>query len=278
MIRKLIAEGANSFLFKEYSVMSTFILLFGLVVFGVVDMWGQEKIQFRCYATISFVVGSYTSILCGFIGMRIAVVSNYRTTYKCIDSLAAGFRVAYRAGCVMGFTSVGLSLSILLSLMIVYQKVMNPVTDPSDPKSYAVLMELVAGYGLGGSSMALFGRVGGGIFTKAADVGADLVGKVEEGLEEDDPSNPAGIADNVGDNVGDIAGMGSDLFGSFAESTCAALVVIANTPELVKNPETLYFPLLISACGIVACFLTSIYGIYIESVDRMDKIESALKT
>lgn len=147
---------------------------------------------------------------------------------------------------------------------------MNPTIDPKDASSYAVLMELVAGYGLGGSSMALFGRVGGGIFTKAADVGADLVGKVEEGLDEDDPSNPATIADNVGDNVGDIAGMGSDLFGSFAESTCAALVVIANTHDLIKTPEVLYFPLMISAVGILACFLTSIYGIYLHSVKQID--------
>lgn len=154
---------------------------------------------------------------------------------------------------------------------------MQPTVDASSEHSFAVLMELVAGYGLGGSSMALFGRVGGGIFTKAADVGADLVGKVEEGLDEDDPSNPATIADNVGDNVGDIAGMGSDLFGSFAESTCAALVVIANTPALIKTPETLYFPLLISAVGIVACFFTSIYGIYFDKVDEVEKIETALK-
>lgn len=138
-------------------------------------------------------------------------------------------------------------------------------------------MELIAGYGLGGSSMALFGRVGGGIFTKAADVGADLVGKVEEGLDEDDPSNPATIADNVGDNVGDIAGMGSDLFGSFAESTCAALVVIANTPDLIKNPDTIYYPLMISAVGIIACWFTSIYGIYFDKVDKIEKIENALK-
>jgi len=105
----------------------------------------------------------------------------------------------------------------------------------NDKKSYAILMELLAGYGLGGSAMALFGRVGGGIYTKAADVGADLVGKVEENLEEDSPKNPATIADNVGDNVGDIAGMGSDLFGSFAESTCAALVIIANTQTLIQH-------------------------------------------
>lgn len=276
-VRKLIAKGANAFLFKEYSVMSTFILLFGLVVFGIVDLWGQETFHFRCYATVSFIVGAYTSILCGYIGMRIAVSSNYKTTYKCIEGLAEGFRVAYQAGCVMGFTSVGLSLSILLSIILIYQNINNPVADPSSEHSFAVLMELIAGYGLGGSSMALFGRVGGGIFTKAADVGADLVGKVEQGLAEDDPSNPATIADNVGDNVGDIAGMGSDLFGSFAESTCAALVVIANTPQLIKHEESLFYPLLISAVGIVACFFTSIYGIYFDRVDKVEKIEKALK-
>lgn len=109
----------------------------------------------------------------------------------------------------------------------------NPENDPSSKKSFGMLMELLAGFGLGGSAMALFGRVGGGIFTKAADVGADLAGKIDNDIPEDDPRNPATIADNVGDNVGDIAGMGSDLFGSFAESTCAALVVIANTKDLI---------------------------------------------
>ena len=138
-------------------------------------------------------------------------------------------------------------------------------------------MDLVAGYGLGGSAMALFGRVGGGIYTKAADVGADLVGKNEEGLKEDSPRNPATIADNVGDNVGDIAGMGSDLFGSFAESTCAALVILGSFISLQsKNNENiiiaLYFPLLISAAGIAACFLTSVFGIYIYKVNILDRI------
>lgn len=142
--------------------------------------------------------------------------------------------------------------------------------------SYSILLELIAGYGLGGSAMALFGRVGGGIYTKAADVGADLVGKVEEDLEEDSPRNPATIADNVGDNVGDIAGMGSDLFGSFAESTCAALVIIGNTENLILIEQSLYFPLLISAYGIFACFLTSIFGIYFYKVKTEERINTAL--
>ena len=272
-----ISAGANSFLFQEYSIMGIFIIIFSLVVFSIVDIWGQDKIKFRCYATVAFIVGSLTSMLCGFIGMRIAVVSNYRTTYMATKSLSKAFTLAYRAGCVMGFSSVGLALGILLSLILVYCKVFNPQVTINQPDSYSTLMELIAGYGLGGSSMALFGRVGGGIFTKAADVGADLVGKVEEGLNEDSPNNPATIADNVGDNVGDIAGMGSDLFGSFAESTCAALVVMANTPGLVENPNSLYFPLMISAVGIYGCFFTSIYGIYINKVNDIANIEKALK-
>jgi len=116
------------------------------------------------------------------------------------------------------------------------------------------LFELVAGYGLGGSAVALFGRVGGGIYTKAADVGSDLVGKVCKDLKEDDPSNPGTIADNVGDNVGDIAGMGADLFGSLAESTCAALVVSSTSKDLVKTTDALYFPLVVTSVGIIASF------------------------
>jgi Na+/H+-translocating membrane pyrophosphatase len=115
---------------------------------------------------------------------------------------------------------------------------------------------MISGYGLGGSTVALFGRVGGGIYTKAADVGSDLAGKVVQGLPEDDPSNPGVIADNVGDNVGDIAGMGADLFGSLAESTCAALVVGSTSAELVSTTDAMYFPLMVTAAGIIVSFLT----------------------
>lgn len=120
------------------------------------------------------------------------------------------------------------------------------------------MFECIAGYGLGGSTIALFSRVGGGIYTKAADVGADLVGKVENDLAEDSPSNPATIADNVGDNVGDVAGMGADLFGSFAEAMCAALVVSSVSPSFFYHPSAFYYPLLISAIGIVVCIFVSV--------------------
>lgn len=127
---------------------------------------------------------------------------------------------------MLGFILVGLALMVLQVLIIVYKT----IAEPQNQEDVRHLFEAIAGYGLGGSTVALFGRVGGGIYTKAADVGSDLAGKVVQGLEEDDPSNPGVIADNVGDNVGDIAGMGADLFGSLAESTCAALVVGATSP------------------------------------------------
>lgn len=286
-IGKKIADGAGAFLKAEYTVMIYFVGIFSVVVFLLVDIYGQDvdagqSRTIRLYATIAFVIGSITSIFCGFIGMRIAVEANYRTTFKAISSLEGAFNTAYQAGCVMGFAMCALALGMLLTILIIYISIYDPIIEDESvhhirSRSYQALMDLIAGYGLGGSSMALFGRVGGGIYTKAADVGADLVGKVEEGLDEDSPRNPATIADNVGDNVGDIAGMGSDLFGSFAESTCAALVLVAGADKLLTaSIQSLYFPLLISAGGIVACLFTSIFGIFIYKVDRLNKIEKAL--
>jgi len=138
------------------------------------------------------------------------------------------------------------------------------------------LFELVAGFGLGGSTVALFGRVGGGIYTKAADVGSDLVGKNLKDLPEDSPKNPGTIADNVGDNVGDIAGMGADLFGSLAESTCAALVVSSTSLELISGTDALYFPLMITSAGIVASFI-SVQFIHVRTV-TVDNVQGVLKT
>lgn len=142
--------------------------------------------------------------------------------------MSGAFNIAYRAGCIMGFGLTSFGLLNLTLLIAIYTNLY--IGTDGNYTDYTKMYECIAGYGLGGSTIALFGRVGGGIFTKAADVGADLVGKVEKDLPEDSPNNPATIADNVGDNVGDIAGMGADLFGSFAESTCAALVVASNSP------------------------------------------------
>ena len=277
-IGNIIEDGAASFLAAEYCIMCIFICFFSIIVWVIVDWLGQTGDRsFRMYATISYIIGSLTSLLCGYIGMKVAVMANYRTTYKAIEGLEEAFATAYGAGSVMGFTLVPLSMIIMLGLLLIYKAIFNPVLPVENDRSWAVLMELLSGYGLGGSSIALFGRVGGGIYTKAADVGADLVGKVEEGLDEDSPRNPATIADNVGDNVGDVAGMGSDLFGSFAESTCAALVYTASIQELINHEKSIYFTFAISASGILACVITSFLGLFVLKVDDISRIEYSLK-
>ena len=153
---------------------------------------------------------------CGAFGMYIATISNYRTTICAQKSLGYAFKTAYRAGIVIGFALVSVSLIILLLLIYSTKELLQLESQSKNHEYFEYLFECIAGFGLGGSTIALFARVGGGIFTKAADLGSDLVGKIESGLPEDSPRNPATIADNVGDNVGDIAGMGADLFGSFA--------------------------------------------------------------
>lgn len=246
--------------------MSIFLLLFAILV-----ATGAEPHIGEFYTTIAFLIGGFTSIVSGFIGMKIAVYTNVRTTYLCAEDIHKGFVVAYRGGQVLGFTLVGLALLILQIIIIVYKAML----DPKDQKGVTEMFELISGYGLGGSTVALFGRVGGGIYTKAADVGSDLAGKNVQGLPEDSPDNPGVIADNVGDNVGDIAGMGADLFGSLAESTCAALVV-GSKSDLILHADAIYFPLMITAVGIIASFLTTFLATNFTRVTK-DTVERTVK-
>lgn len=172
--------------------------------------------EFGLWTAVAFLIGAIISIICGVIGMMVATRTNYRVTYCARESLAPAFKIAYRAGLAMGFALVSLGLLVLTVLIVVYKRLLGLDNNSGNSLYYNQLFDSIAGYGLGGSFVALFGRVGGGIYTKAADVGADMVGKVEQDLPEDSPKNPATIADNVGDNVGDVAGMSADLFGSFA--------------------------------------------------------------
>ena len=197
-IYNAIVEGAESFLRAEYQVCFIFICLFSLVILVLVS-WGTGWDAARGFFTaISFLLGAITSMASGYLGMKVAVFSNVRTTLAAQKSgWTACFNTAFRAGAVMGFALCGLGMIMLYLTMLAY-KVHYP-----EPEDWVHLTECITGYGLGGSVIAMFGRVGGGIYTKAADVGADLVGKVVHGIPEDDPRNPATIADNVGDNVGD---------------------------------------------------------------------------
>ena len=272
-IGKAVADGANAFLMEEYRILTLFSVLFCIVIEFLVE----EKVG-EFWTVGAFGLGAFTSIISGFIGMKVAVYSNSRTAYSAVNrdnGLANAFKVAFRGGAVLGFVLSSLGLLNLFALINLYNRWYLGTEWGADDIRH--MYENIAGYGLGGSTIAMFGRVGGGIYTKAADVGADLAGKVEEGMEEDDPRNPATIADNVGDNVGDIAGMGADLFGSFAESTCAALVVAATSAELYANACSLYFPLLISATGLFVSFITSFFATDVMKVDRPEKIENTLK-
>ena len=235
-IAGFIREGAMAFLRREYKTMViVIVVLFLLIGFGLQN-WTTA---------VLYVIGALLSVLAGFFGMNVATKGNVRTANAAKEAgMPKALKIAFRSGAVMGLCVSGLGL---LGLGIVFC-----VLD------LAQVGDCVTGFGLGASSMALFGRVGGGIYTKAADVGADLVGKVEAGIPEDDPRNPAVIADNVGDNVGDVAGMGSDLFESYVGSIISAItlaaVAVANAPELATFSEATaaVFPLILSAVGIVA--------------------------
>lgn len=267
-IAKNIAEGAGTFLYQEYRYMVVYIVVFSVIIGPSVGVG----------AMVSFIVGSVTSIVCGWTGMKIAVYANVRTAHEAWRDLEPAFEVALRAGSVMGFVLVSFGVLNLALLVVIYSM---PQFFGENTKE---LYEAIAGYGLGGSSIALFGRVGGGIYTKAADVGADLSGKNEYGMSEDDPRNPACIADNVGDNVGDIAGMGADLFGSLAESTCAALVIAGASvgayegiAGLASTWSGMMFPLVMSSTGILVGVVTIIIIQNFFPVRELEQIEKALK-
>jgi K(+)-stimulated pyrophosphate-energized sodium pump len=251
-IHGAIASGAMAFLKQEYKFLTIFMVLFAIVIALLIDDSHTPDISEGIYTAIAFLFGGAISIASGYIGMKVATQGNARTTVSAKKDISNAYDVAINSGAVMGFALVSLAV---LGLVVIYLVMSSLLSDLGEANNH-ILMEVIAGFGLGGSTIALFARVGGGIFTKAADVGADLVGKVEQGIPEDDPRNPAVIADNVGDNVGDVAGMGADLFGSCAESTCAAMVISAVV--FAADPNALLYPILISAIGIPISLITKL--------------------
>jgi K(+)-stimulated pyrophosphate-energized sodium pump len=241
-ISDAIRDGAMTFLRREYTWVSVFVVIMAVLIAALLD-WG------RPWGAIAYVFGAVLSATAGFVGMRIATAANSRTTEAArTGGIPAALPVAFRGGAVMGFTVAGLGLLGVGLGFVVF----NNILGNED------WVQIVTAIGLGGSSIALFARVGGGIFTKAADVGADLVGKLEAGIPEDDPRNPAVIADNVGDNVGDVAGMGADLFESYVGAIVApvayAALVFTGASFL---PEAIIFPLAVAALGMFAAIIGS---------------------
>lgn len=297
---EIINNGAKDFMFQEYTYMGVFVAFFSIVVLLLTGLKGKTSFEptaataygsdwtFGILSATSFVVGAATSAGAGYIGMYIATIANGRVTMKCFsEGIGAGFSMAIQGGMVMAFGLTTLGLLNLVLMMMLYKLQYNSCEFYNECGTNA-LYDSLAAYGLGGSSIAMFGRVGGGIYTKAADVGADLVGKLDYDLQEDDARNPATIADNVGDNVGDIAGMGSDLFGSFAEGTCAAMVILSSSNNCVywtggsmyamaSNFNAMCFPLAITASGLLVSFTVSLLATHFSTVKTAKDVEPALK-
>ncbi|WP_405344735.1 sodium-translocating pyrophosphatase [Ruminococcus sp.] len=243
-----IRSGANAYLKRQYTIVLIFFVVM-FVILGAMAIFGL----LTPYVPFAFITGGFFSGLSGFVGMKIATAANARTANACRTGLNKGLRVAFSAGSVMGFTVVGLGLldiSIWFTLLKFVFKL-----------DAAGITSAMLTFGMGASSMALFARVGGGIFTKAADVGADLVGKVEAGIPEDDPRNPAVIADNVGDNVGDVAGMGADLYESYVGSviSCAALGVAAFSGNDGMQFKAMAIPMIMAALGILCSIIGTFF-------------------
>ena len=245
-----ISEGAMAFLNREYKALAPFIA--AVALFLAAGNKGELKME-----ALTFVLGAAVSLLAGFIGMKVATAANARTAQAAKNGgLTPALKVAFSGGSVMGMSVVGLALFGFFIVMLI-----GTLTYGTDIKTfYDITLPLGTAFSLGASSVALFSRVGGGIFTKAADVGADLVGKVEKNIPEDDPRNPATIADNVGDNVGDVAGMGADLFESFVGSLIGAMILgltVAASDSL--KLKLMVLPLLIAVLGIVASLIGTIF-------------------
>lgn len=262
-IASAIQEGAMAFLNREYRSLFIFVVILASVIGIVGFMTSHMPNGLLPQTAVAFIVGAAASLAAGYIGMTVATTANVRTAQAArVSGLSGALNVAFSGGTVMGMAVVGLGL---LGLSLMYYI----FGDPNNPSSFSI----INGFALGASSVALFARVGGGIYTKAADVGADLVGKVEAGIPEDDPRNPAVIADNVGDNVGDVAGMGADLFESFVGSIVAVMAIGAVTPpEGMNHLTAVMLPMLIAGAGV----LSSIIGAYFVRLGK-DRPATALR-
>ncbi len=262
-IAKYIAEGAMAFLKAEYKILTYFVIIAGILL----ALMGSANPKSSPFIAVAFVIGAVFSALAGFIGMRIATKANVRTAQAARTSLSHALKVSFTGGSVMGLGVAGLAVLGLGGLFIILKMVFaNDAAVNSEEMERAI--EVLTGFSLGAESIALFARVGGGIYTKAADVGADLVGKVEAGIPEDDPRNPATIADNVGDNVGDVAGMGADLFGSYVATVLATMVLGRETEALdaFGGMSPILLPMLIAGIGIVFSIIGTFFVRISDSV------------
>ena len=269
-----IADGAMAFLKAEYRILTYFVIIVAILL----GIMGYSNANSHWSIGVAFVFGAVFSATAGFIGMKIATKSNVRTAEAAKTSLSKALKVSFTGGSVMGMGVAGLAVLGLGALFLIIKQIFAPDSNV-DTIAMERTIEILTGFSLGAESIALFARVGGGIYTKAADVGADLVGKVEAGIPEDDPRNPATIADNVGDNVGDVAGMGADLFGSYVATVLATMVLGRETQSIDNYGgfAPILLPMLIAGLGILFSILGTLF-VKISDVgeDTTSKVQKAL--
>ena len=283
-IAKNIQEGALAFLRAEYRILLIFVIIASIALFAVSTIVETTP----WIIVVAFIFGAFFSALAGNIGMRIATQSNVRTTQAARTSLPKALKVSFSGGTVMGLGVAGLAVLGLTIFFLIFLNLFITGNPNNLYHEMTVVLEALAGFSLGAESIALFARVGGGIYTKAADVGADLVGKVEAGIPEDDPRNPATIADNVGDNVGDVAGMGADLFGSYVATVLASMVlgnyIIKDMAEAAGAPYTdafngygpILLPLVIAGVGIIASIIGTLFVKVSSNDAKENQVQGAL--
>jgi len=256
-----IQQGAMAYLNRQFKTVAVFaIILFLVLGFSL----PQGDYHNGYLIALGFIVGAFFSGLAGYIGMGMSVRANVRTAHAAKEGLKEALNIAFRGGAVTGLSVVGLALFGVAGFYLFFTKALNVPVE--------LAPSLLIGFAFGASLISLFARVGGGIFTKAADVGADLVGKVEQGIPEDDPRNPAVIADNVGDNVGDCAGMGADLFETYAVTLIAAMILAASTVMHDAGVATIEYPLALGAVGVI----TAIIGVYFVKLGKGKNIMGAI--
>ncbi|HEU4573426.1 MAG TPA: sodium-translocating pyrophosphatase [Chitinophagaceae bacterium] len=276
-ISNYIAEGAMAFLKAEWKILGYFVVIVAILL----AVMAQANPNSHWLIAGSFVVGAVFSATAGYIGMRVATKANVRTANAARSSLSKALNVSFTGGSVMGLGVAGLAVLGLGSLFIILKMIFVPVGASVNGPEMIKMIEVLTGFSLGAESIALFARVGGGIYTKAADVGADLVGKVEAGIPEDDPRNPATIADNVGDNVGDVAGMGADLFGSYVATVLATIVLgqqtIVTGDDGIGGLSPILLPMLIAGTGIIFSIIGTWFVRISESAGvNTDTVQKAL--
>ena len=273
-ISTYIAEGAMAFLRAEWKILGYFVVIVAILL----AFMSQSNPNSHWSISLAFIFGAFSSALAGYIGMKVATKANVRTAQAARTSLSKALNVSFTGGAVMGLGVAGLAVLGLGGLYIILKQIFAPGSEANSHEMIKTI-EILTGFSLGAESIALFARVGGGIYTKAADVGADLVGKVEAGIPEDDPRNPATIADNVGDNVGDVAGMGADLFGSYVATVLATMVLGQETisQDNFGGFAPILLPMLIAGIGI----LFSIVGTFFVRISEnagisTDNVQKAL--